>query len=246
MRWAGVSSRSSNRSKLNAKCEPRFVPATACTSSTITVSTDARIERAFEVSIKYSDSGVVTRISGGWETMARRSFAVVSPLRVATLTCGACAPNRSYSSRIPASGVSRFLATSTPSAFSGEIYSTRTPFLRAPARFPLASVRTVSFACDISLSMAYRNADSVLPEPVGEMTSTLLPFLMAGHASVCACVGVPNTRVNQARVGSLNIAILSHICSIMFAFPNEIKSPRAAARHISPSRKSYVMHRTSA
>ena len=42
-----------------------FEPAMACTSSTITVSTAESIRRALEVSSRNSDSGVVTRISGG-------------------------------------------------------------------------------------------------------------------------------------------------------------------------------------
>ena len=40
-------------------------PATACTSSTITVSTPRSDSRACEVSIRNSDSGVVIRMSGG-------------------------------------------------------------------------------------------------------------------------------------------------------------------------------------
>ena len=63
---------------------PRLVPAMAWISSTMTVRTVDRMRRALEVRIRYSDSGVVTRMSGGCEAMARRSCAVVSPLRVAT------------------------------------------------------------------------------------------------------------------------------------------------------------------
>ncbi len=43
---------------------PRFEAATACTSSTITVSTPSSVSRAAEVSVRYSDSGVVMRMSG--------------------------------------------------------------------------------------------------------------------------------------------------------------------------------------
>ena len=42
-----------------------MVPATAWTSSTITVSTSRRLSRAWLVSIRNSDSGVVIRMSGG-------------------------------------------------------------------------------------------------------------------------------------------------------------------------------------
>ena len=53
----------------SARCAPRLEPAMACTSSTITVSTAESIRRALEVSSRNSDSGVVTRISGGWLTI---------------------------------------------------------------------------------------------------------------------------------------------------------------------------------
>lgn len=63
--------------------------------------------------------------------------------------------------------------------------------------------------------MANRNAERVFPEPVGAMTSTFSRRPIAGHANCCASVGSPNTRENHTRVGSLNIAIHSHICSII-------------------------------
>ena len=49
----------------SARCAPRLVPATAWTSSTITVSTPRSDSRACEVSSRNSDSGVVIRMSGG-------------------------------------------------------------------------------------------------------------------------------------------------------------------------------------
>ncbi len=58
-------SSSSSRSRDRARWAPRLVPATACTSSTITVSTPRSDSRAWEVSIRNSDSGVVIRMSGG-------------------------------------------------------------------------------------------------------------------------------------------------------------------------------------
>ena len=64
-RWAGRSSRASSRSRLSARCAPRLVPATACTSSRMTVSTPASASRALEVSRRNSDSGVVIRTSAG-------------------------------------------------------------------------------------------------------------------------------------------------------------------------------------
>ena len=56
---------SARRSSEIARCAPRFVPATACTSSTITVSMPRRISRPWEVRRRNSDSGVVIRMSGG-------------------------------------------------------------------------------------------------------------------------------------------------------------------------------------
>jgi hypothetical protein len=65
MRCAGRGNSMSRRSSDSARCEPRLVPATACTSSTITVCTLASVSRAADVSIRNSDSGVVIRMSGG-------------------------------------------------------------------------------------------------------------------------------------------------------------------------------------
>ena len=46
--------------------------------------------------------------------------------------------------------------------------------------------------------MATRNPVSVLPEPVGEATSTSSPFAMWGQAAVCGGVGpVGKRRANQ-------------------------------------------------
>ena len=71
-RCAGVASNASRRSSESARCAPRLVPATACTSSMITHCTSTRVSRAAEVSIRNSDSGVVIRMSGGAESNARR------------------------------------------------------------------------------------------------------------------------------------------------------------------------------
>ena len=63
-------------------------PATACTSSTITVRTDRSDSRARLVSSRNSDSGVVIRMSGGRLANRRRSSAGVSPLRMAVASVG--------------------------------------------------------------------------------------------------------------------------------------------------------------
>ena len=96
MRCTGCPIISSRRSRLNARCAPRFVPATACTSSTITVSTPTNMLFALEVSSRNNDSGVVTRISGGWLTIFRRCSGVESPLRIATSTSGTGSPIASH------------------------------------------------------------------------------------------------------------------------------------------------------
>ena len=53
--------------------------------------------------------------------------------------------------------------------------------------------------------MAHRNAASVLPEPVGAITSAFSPRAMASHARACTSVGSPSAAANQARVASENI-----------------------------------------
>ena len=84
MRCIGLSRSSSRRSTESARCAPRFVPATACTSSRISVSTPRRVSRAADVSSRKSDSGVVIRTSGGCFAIACRSFCGVSPVRTPT------------------------------------------------------------------------------------------------------------------------------------------------------------------
>ena len=94
--------RCESRSRVRARCEPRFDWATAWISSTITASTPVRISRTCEVIIRYSDSGVVIRMSGGVRRIAWRSFCGVSPVRSPTVT----------SAPIPCSGARRLRSTS--------------------------------------------------------------------------------------------------------------------------------------
>ena len=54
----------------------------------MTCSTPRRISRAWLVSSRYSDSGVVMRMSGGRRASSRRSSAGVSPVRLATVMVG--------------------------------------------------------------------------------------------------------------------------------------------------------------
>lgn len=75
IRCAGWGSSASSLSRVRARCAPRLVPATACTSSTITVSTPRKDSRPCEVSSRKSDSGVVISTSDGFVANRRRSLA---------------------------------------------------------------------------------------------------------------------------------------------------------------------------
>ena len=183
----------SSRSSDSARCAPRLLPATACTSSTITVSTPRSISLALEVSSRNNDSGVVIRMSGGRLASLRRSSAAVSPVRIATPMSGSGSPSRCDACLIPVSGERRFRSMSTASAFSGETYSTR------QRRFLSAGGGVAA-----SLSIAHRNAASVFPDPVGATTSVSSPLPMARHACACACVGTAKAPSNHARVAGEN------------------------------------------
>ncbi len=110
----------SSRSSDSARCAPRLFPATACTSSTMTVSTPRSVSLACEVSSRNSDSGVVMRMSGGLLTSFLRSSAAVSPVRTATLMSGSASPSRWAACPMPVSGARRLRSMSTASALSGE------------------------------------------------------------------------------------------------------------------------------
>ena len=111
----------SSRSRVSAKCEPRLSRASAWISSTMTVSTAVKTWRLFSaVSIKYNDSGVVTRIWGGRRSILCRSVFGVSPVRTAVRIGGGSKPDASASCRISASGDSKLRWISLLRAFSGE------------------------------------------------------------------------------------------------------------------------------
>ena len=166
-----------------------MVAATAWTSSMMTVSTLSRVSRAFDVSIRYSDSGVVMRMSGGSRSSFCRSDDGVSPLRTPTVTSGGSSPSRRAVWVMPTRGLRRFRSTSTPSALSGETYSTRVRCLAGGWSVEL-----------ISRSIDHRNDARVLPEPVGATTSACRPVEMASHAPDCAAVGAENAPRNHAAV----------------------------------------------
>ena len=84
-RTGGLPHSASSRSSDSIRCEPRLLPATECSSSTITLRTLFSIARPdSEVSRMKSDSGVVTRMCGGVLRMRLRSKAEVSPVRTAS------------------------------------------------------------------------------------------------------------------------------------------------------------------
>ncbi len=77
-------------------------------------STPVRISRALEVSIRYSDSGVVMSTSGGLRSIAWRSFCGVSPVRMATVMSPLGVPPGGVTppAAMPLSGARRFFSTS--------------------------------------------------------------------------------------------------------------------------------------
>ncbi len=189
IRCAGLSSSASSRSRESARCAPRLVPATACTSSTITVSTPRSDSRACDVKIKNNDSGVVIKMSGGLVVSRRRSSAGVSPERTATSMLGTGTPSRVAACRMPTSGERKLRSTSTASAFNGEMYNTRH-----------RAVLSDGAGVEAMRSSAHKKAASVLPEPVGATTSVCSPPEIACHACCCASVGRANAEPNQSRV----------------------------------------------
>jgi hypothetical protein len=105
----------------SARCAPRLPGTSAWISSMITVSTVARRSRAFEVSRRNSDSGVVIRMSAGSRRNFARSSAGVSPVRIAIAGIVTSTPCARATFAIPASGARRLRSTSTASALSGEM-----------------------------------------------------------------------------------------------------------------------------
>ena len=87
----------------------------------MTVRTVRSMSRACsDVRIRYSDSGVVTRMCGGRFTIACRSAAGVSPVRTSVRISTSGRHIASSVRRISASGSARFFWTSLESAFKGE------------------------------------------------------------------------------------------------------------------------------
>ena len=169
MRCSGRSTIRSSRSSDSAMCAPRLVETSAWISSTITVSTARSRSRAFEVSSRNSDSGVVIRMSAGSRWNRVRSAAGVSPVRIDIAGTWWGTPAAAARWAMPASGARRLRSTSTASAFSGERYRTRQRASRGGT------------GANISRSRQARNAVSVLPVPVGARMSVDWPVAITGQ-----------------------------------------------------------------
>ena len=102
IRWTSRPAAAVSRSSVSARWAPRLVDATAWISSTMHDSVPANSSWARPVSIRYSDSGVVIRMSGGSRSIACRSRCGVSPVRTATFR----------SAPIPRSGTRRLRSMS--------------------------------------------------------------------------------------------------------------------------------------
>ena len=120
MRCSGRSTIRSSRSSDSARWAPRLVETSAWISSTITVSTARSRSRAFEVSSRNSDSGVVIRMSAGSRWNRARSAVGVSPVRIDIAGTWWGTPAAAARWAMPASGARRLRSTSTASALSGE------------------------------------------------------------------------------------------------------------------------------
>ncbi len=194
MRWSGPPATCASRSRLRARWAPRRDSSTAWISSTMTVRTVRSISRLRRaVSRRYSDSGVVTRMWGGFRSMAARSAAGVSPERTAAVILGASNPISSAKRRISRRGSARFRWMSALSALRGETYRTRVSSGRPPARLSRSS-----------RSSSIRNAARVLPDPVGAETSVCRPARIASQACRWALVGSPSRSANQRATAGWN------------------------------------------
>ena len=133
------------------------------------------------VSIRYSDSGVVIRMSGGSRSIAWRSL----------LRRVAGADGDRDLGPDPAQRRAQVAVDVV-----GERLQRRD--VDEPDLLLLARAGSVA-----SRSIPYRNAASVLPEPVGALIRTCSPEAIAGHACSWAGVGAANASANHWRVVGL-------------------------------------------
>ena len=151
----------------------------------MTVSMDRSASRTLAVSRRYSDSGVVIRMSDGSRWNRARSADGVSPVRTDTVGIRNASPRLAARFAMPASGVRRLRSISTASAFSGDTYSTR-------------QRGSAGGGSNISRLMHHKNAVSVFPLPVGARISVESPLAIAGHPCSCGGVGASNEARNQS------------------------------------------------
>ena len=191
----------SSRSSVRNRCAPRFVAATAWISSTITVSTSRRISRDCDVSSRYSDSGVVIRMSGG----CANDLPAVGGRRVA----GAHGHARQRERRAIALGDGLNADERRPQIaidVDGQRLERRDVEDANGVEFCPLSLEGGAEggdarAANINRSIAARNAASVLPEPVGASSrARLRAEASTGHASRWIRVGASSASPNQVRV----------------------------------------------
>ncbi len=165
-------------SSVRERNTPRLESHTSWISSTMTYSTWANFSRNFGAAITSArDSGVVMRMCGGLRSIFCRSAWEVSPVLTPTRMSGKSMPSAAATSRMPASGSLRLRLMSLARAFSGDTYMA---YIRSSS-FPSWEYLNSSLIMD-------RNAVSVLPEPVGDDTRTLLRSWMSGMAYDCGSV----------------------------------------------------------
>ena len=174
------------RSSDSARCAPRFVPATAWTSSTMTVSTPRSASRACDVSIRNSDSGVVIRMSGG----VLHEPPAVLVRRVAAYG----SPRRSAAGRGSSRSAAAAHAGQRRAQVALDVHGERLE--RRHVEDAEAGRRSAGGSAAIR-SSAHRNAARVLPDPVGATTRVSCPAAMASQAAACAAVGSANASRNQ-------------------------------------------------
>ena len=152
----------------------------------ITVCTPASVSRAAEVSIRNSDSGVVIRMSGGLVISSRRRFG---------RGVAGAHPDADVRRRLPAPLGDAGDAGQRRAQVALDVDGQR--LQRRDVEHPGARPGGVRGRA-ASRSIAHRNAASVLPEPVGAMTSVLSPSAIAVQACACAGVGAAKVPANHS------------------------------------------------
>ena len=188
--------RARRRASASSVCTPRFVESSSCHSSTITVSSEAKISWAVSRERRMeSVSGVVTSAVGQLSRSRRRSACDVSPVRMPT-------ESPVVRGRRGRSGSSRAAAVSAARARSGVIQTSRSP--------PAAGVGAVVAAGTASRATAPSQAASVLPVPVGAWSRPLTPASIARQTSSWKSkVAQPrpaNQPLNRSMAGAVTFA----------------------------------------